>query len=71
MKVLSVRFLFYCCFKKKEDNGNKRSNLKELFWCVLITYEKNYRNGTIYLCWVGFFCTDWLKNNDKKADPSN
>ena len=31
MKVLSVRFLFYCCFKKKEDNGNKRSNLKELF----------------------------------------
>ena len=27
--------------------------------------------GNIHLCWVGIFCTKWLKNNNKEADPPN
>ena len=27
--------------------------------------------GNIHLGWVGIFCTNWLKNNNKKAYPPN
>ena len=48
---------------------NVRNNLNSLFKPYNIQ-EKVYRlYGNINLCWVVIFCTNWLKNNNKKADP--
>jgi hypothetical protein len=28
--------------------------------------NRDCKNGNIHLCWVGIFCTNWLKNNNKR-----
>ena len=45
-----------------------------IFYSNLKIFKKKWIDctyGNIHLCWVGIFCTNWLKNNNKKADPPN